>query len=311
MFSPARILSTSSSSCRAGLARRMTALRSLPRPIQAGAEFVDDDREALAFGQPVDVVQQVGVDRAVGVGDRQVVLARAFVGRRGSSSAGAAAALLRPAAGWGRSRRTSRRSEPWGRIVQVASLRKFWKPGLPMLSTTAALAVRRGFDRFDGADFDGGDVDVLPRDDVGRVVEDRAHGVGVGWEPPAEVASSTTATSAARPMALPATPTHRSPPPGLSFLTLILPCGYDASGPTVWWGRPWFCTNSSLRPRARKRRANRLLLGARRLVCRRHGLGHGRVGPAFVEDHFGLDREPALRALLRNATVGDRFLHFL
>ena len=81
---------------------------------QAGAEFVDDDREALAFGQPVDVVQQVGVDRAVGVGDGQVGTGLRLRGRRGSSSAGAAAACLRPAAGWGCSRRTSRRSGPGG-----------------------------------------------------------------------------------------------------------------------------------------------------------------------------------------------------
>ena len=33
---------------------------------------------------------------------------------------------------------------PWGRIVQLASLRKSWKPGLLMLSTTAAFAVGVG-----------------------------------------------------------------------------------------------------------------------------------------------------------------------
>ena len=46
---------------------------------EAGAEFVEDDRQALAFGQAVDVAEQVDVDRAVGVLHRQQVLAGAFL----------------------------------------------------------------------------------------------------------------------------------------------------------------------------------------------------------------------------------------
>ncbi len=66
----------------AGLARRMTSLRSLPAAREAGAEFVEDDRQALAFGQAVDVVEQVRVDRAVGVLTGQELLAGAFVPAR-------------------------------------------------------------------------------------------------------------------------------------------------------------------------------------------------------------------------------------
>ena len=47
-------------------------------PRQAGAEFVDDDREPLALGQPVQVPEQVDVDRARGVLHRQQVLPGPF-----------------------------------------------------------------------------------------------------------------------------------------------------------------------------------------------------------------------------------------
>ncbi len=43
---------------------------------QAGAEFVEDEPEALRIGQPVDVVDQVGVDGGAVVLQRQQVLAR-------------------------------------------------------------------------------------------------------------------------------------------------------------------------------------------------------------------------------------------
>ena len=80
---------------------------------EARAEFVEDDRQALAFGEVVDVPEQVDVDRAVGVRDRQQVLARAFT-VTDLAAAAAAAACLPPAAAWARSRRTSRRSAPAG-----------------------------------------------------------------------------------------------------------------------------------------------------------------------------------------------------
>ncbi len=67
---------------------------------EAGAEFVDDDRQALVLGQVVDVVEQVHVDRARGVGHGQVPLPRAFLPRREPDAATAAAACLQGVAGW-------------------------------------------------------------------------------------------------------------------------------------------------------------------------------------------------------------------
>src|SRR5207253_468118 len=48
-------------------------------PRQARAELVENDREALALRQPVDVVEQIGIDGAVRVVHGQQPLARAFV----------------------------------------------------------------------------------------------------------------------------------------------------------------------------------------------------------------------------------------
>ena len=77
---------------------------------EAGAELVEDDPEAVAVGRPVDVVDQVQVDRlavrldaAAGAGPRPA-------GRRGPPRARAAAASRARAAGSGRSRRSARRS---------------------------------------------------------------------------------------------------------------------------------------------------------------------------------------------------------
>ena len=71
---------------------------------QAGAELAQQDREALAVGQPQDVVEQVEVHRRAGVRERQQPLALAVAAPRSRSS------------GWRRRRsrartpRTSRRS---------------------------------------------------------------------------------------------------------------------------------------------------------------------------------------------------------
>ncbi len=46
---------------------------------EAGAEFVEDDRQPLVLGQMPDVAEQVHADRAGGVGHRQQILAGAFV----------------------------------------------------------------------------------------------------------------------------------------------------------------------------------------------------------------------------------------
>ena len=62
---------------RVGLPDRLAQLRAVGG--QAGAELVDDDREALAVGQPHDVAHQVEVDRLdrLGVGQQVLALARA------------------------------------------------------------------------------------------------------------------------------------------------------------------------------------------------------------------------------------------
>ena len=77
---------------------------------EAGAEFVEDQAEALRVGQLVDVVDQVRVDAGAVVLERQQVLARPRLRRLRSSSAAAAASSPGRAAASGGSRRTSRRS---------------------------------------------------------------------------------------------------------------------------------------------------------------------------------------------------------
>ena len=77
---------------------------------EAGAEFVEDEPEALRVGQRLDVVDQVRVDAGAVAAERQQVLARArlpvgdLLQRRRRRRARA------PAAGSAGSRRTSRRS---------------------------------------------------------------------------------------------------------------------------------------------------------------------------------------------------------
>jgi len=51
----------------AGIARRIAALSSGPRPADAGAELGDDDPQALALGLAEDVVDEVGRDRRRGL----------------------------------------------------------------------------------------------------------------------------------------------------------------------------------------------------------------------------------------------------
>ena len=62
---------------------------------EPGTEFVEDDREALAFGKALDVSEQVDVDGAVVVARRAADTGLRLPARRGSASAAAAAAPLR------------------------------------------------------------------------------------------------------------------------------------------------------------------------------------------------------------------------
>ena len=82
-------------------------------PGQAGAQLVEDDRQALAVGQAQRVVDQVEVDGLGGLRDRQQVLALAGPAAR-SCAASAPAGRSRAAAGSACTRRTSRRSATAG-----------------------------------------------------------------------------------------------------------------------------------------------------------------------------------------------------
>ena len=242
----ARIESTLSSSCSAGLARRIDRAEVAAAVHQAGPEFVDDEREALRVRAAAGCRRAGPSRRGWGVRDRQEVLAGAFVAGAGSSSAAAAAACLPPAAGWVRSRRTSRRSAPAGGSCSWRRWRKSWKPGLPMLRTTAAFALRRRFDRFDGADLDAVDLDVLAGDDVAGVVEDRAHGVAAVRPPPAELGQQHDRDERGEPASA-RHPGYRPPAPDPPVPHPILPCRSHKGRPRSWWGRP--CCFSLL-PRA-------------------------------------------------------------
>ena len=143
---------------------------------EAGAELVEDDREALALGQSRDVAEQVDVDRACVfcTGSRywplpSRPLAIFFSG--GASGVPATRGCV------GRQSTNFSPISACGRIVQLASARKSLKPAFEMFSTTAAFACGVGVTEADGADLDAADLDVLAGDDVAGVVEDRAHGV--------------------------------------------------------------------------------------------------------------------------------------
>ena len=128
-----------STSRRTGLARLTSRLDVVAAAGEAGAEFVEDQPEALRVGQRLDVVDQVRVDAGAVAAERQQVLAGARLRRRGSASAAAAAG--EPGAR-GRVGRQSTNFSPisdCGRIWQLASLRKSWKPGSVMFITITAL----------------------------------------------------------------------------------------------------------------------------------------------------------------------------
>ncbi len=148
-----------------------------PAAGEAGAEFVDDDRQALAFGQPADVAEQIDVDGAVGVLHGQQVLAFAFM---------AFADLLQR-----RRQRRAFHSRLGGQAVDVLladqRLRADGAAGVGAEVLEArvfdvqhdrGLGGGSGCDRADRADLDAVDLDVLAGDDVAGVVEDRADSVG-------------------------------------------------------------------------------------------------------------------------------------
>ena len=183
-----------STSRRAGLARLHRGLDVGAAAGQAGAEFVEDQAEALRVGQFVDVVDQVGVDAGAVVLQRQQVLAGAGLAGGDPASAAAPRASRERGAASAGSRRTSRRSATAG---GSGSWRRCGSPGsrgrsifititaLPGLDCGLAVFVAVDFarqgdaDRLDFADVGAGDADLLALDHEAAVVEDRPHDVAV------------------------------------------------------------------------------------------------------------------------------------
>ncbi len=124
-----RMPNSVSTSRRTGLARLTSDLEVAAAAGEAGAEFVEDQPEALRVGQRLDVVDQVRVDAGAVAAERQQVLARARLRRSGICFSGGGACA--PGAR-GRVGRQSTNFSPisdCGRIWQLASARKSWKPG--------------------------------------------------------------------------------------------------------------------------------------------------------------------------------------
>ena len=143
---------------------------------EAGPQLGEDQREPLAVGQAHDVVDQVEVDRLLGVLDRQQVLALALAAldlAQRRRRLGVDGALLRRRA--------------LDELLADQRLRADLAAGVG-----AEVLVRRVLDvehhhglevagdvhRVDLADLDAGDLDVLAGDHEAGVVEDRAHLVG-------------------------------------------------------------------------------------------------------------------------------------
>ena len=103
---------------------------------EAGAELVQQDREALAIGQPQDAVEQVEVDRRARVRDRAAGARPRRRPRRSSRAAGC------PALPGSHSTNFSPIS-PWSRIVQLASSLNGMKPSSSIRSVTAACVLGR------------------------------------------------------------------------------------------------------------------------------------------------------------------------
>ena len=113
LFCSARIRRTLSNCRSAGSDFFSARWSSAPLPANAGAELVEEDREALPVGQPHDVLDQVEVDRPRRVRRRQQVLALARPGRRPPTAAPAWSRSPAWAAS-ARTRRSARRSATAG-----------------------------------------------------------------------------------------------------------------------------------------------------------------------------------------------------
>ena len=159
---------------RVGAADDFAQVAAAPR--QAGAQLVEDDRQPLAFGQSVDVAEQVDVNRTVSVLYRQQPLARSFVpgadlleGRRQRRACDAGLSREAIDVLLADQRLRAHRAAGVGAKVLEAGLGDFQQD--------CRLRLRRGSHRADRADLDPVDLDVLAGDDVAGVVEERPNRV--------------------------------------------------------------------------------------------------------------------------------------
>ena len=162
-------------------------------PGQGGAEFVEDQPEALRVGQRVDVVDQVGVDAGAVVLDRQQPLARARLAfgdlfQRWRRLAARRPWQGRPAIEVLLADQRLRADQAGGVFAEVLEARVFdvhHDHGLARdrfgLAVFVAVDLTREADpdRFDFADVGAGDADLLALDHEGAVVEEAAHDVAV------------------------------------------------------------------------------------------------------------------------------------
>ena len=141
---------------------------------EAGAELVEDQREPLPVGQAHDVVDQVEVDRPLGVRHRQQVLALARP--RGRSSPAPAAARV-PTARFCVGEHSTNFSpiSDCGRTWQLGVAAEVLVRRVVDGEHDRGLEVGRDVERVDLADLHAGDLDVLAGDHEAGVVEDRAH----------------------------------------------------------------------------------------------------------------------------------------
>ncbi len=192
---------------------------------EASSEFVDDQRQPLAFGQAADVAEQIDVDGAVGLGHRQVVLPFAFDAARDFVQLrrwrGAFDAWLRRKAVDVLLADQRLRADRAGRVDA-----EVLEAGVFDVQHDRRLRGGRRGDRFDDADLDAVDLDVLARDHVRGIVEDRPDLVALvgsagrdGEQQDGQQRGDTEATGhTGRPSPAPL-PLPLHPDPSLSFTT--------------------------------------------------------------------------------------------
>ena len=186
-----------------------------------GAEFVEDQAEALRVGQRVDVVDQVGVDAGAVVFERQQVLAGAGLARldhfqRRRRLRAGRARQGRPAVDVLLADQRLRADDAVGVLAEVLEAGVFDlhhdhrlagdRFGVAVFEAVD-FARQRDADRFDFADVGAGDPHLLALDHERAVVEDRADDVAFAAAAAEEISTiattiATTTTAAISPLRL-------------------------------------------------------------------------------------------------------------